>query len=383
MSIQEQSLFFEKLPPEIRLKIYKYVIDSAIGLYDREWIWDEGEKGDEIVPKDGLRFDGLQLLRASKKLFHESVAYANSTLQEVKCSSDWFDLVNGDNNVWQFFGRFPPVLCHRLMKVVMFASNLDVEQLPLSVNWQDSFSPKSHHFPNLRVVEVWKDVGRGFSMTQTSGFCDHVANLLLCPDGPQNFGVDHAFIQKTTFGPNFIHPQLADFFHTNNFIVHVKINLRVSVWEQYGGWPYRHGWRKIWIDDYFKHTLVWTEDHVALIDCPDMRQEHWYPEWVASPRYQREFDFLLDRDDIDMNTLFVICIDDATGEWGNDRHDRKCESWSDEDEGGRRVLHRFKMPRGSDKSCDTSIRDILVTGELSIQDSGLEEQTEVVYSRYG
>ena len=113
-----------------------------------------------------------------------------------------------------------------------------------------------------------------------------------------------------------------------------------------------------------------------------MRWHRWYQDWAISPRYQREFDFLWDRDNIGVNTLFVVCIDDATGQWGYDRHSENDESWSQEDEEGKRVLYQFNVPRYSDASYDTSIHDMLVTGELGTQSTGLKEQTEVVYSRH-
>ena len=253
MSLQEQSLFIEKIPPEIRLKIYKYVIDSATVLYDQEWNWIEFEGGETIL-KHGLRIDGLQLLRVSKKIFHESIAYANCSLLEFEWRSDSYPPDDGRENVWHFFERFPPLLCHRLEKVVLFPLNMHVEELSNSVDWGPAFDPKRHLFPNLRLIEVWNDVGRGFPMSNVSGLFDHVGRLLSCPLGPKGLGSDLTFMHQTSFFPFYMHPQLVNFFHANNFVVHVKISLRISVWEQYGGWPYRHGWRKIWVDDYYKHV---------------------------------------------------------------------------------------------------------------------------------
>jgi hypothetical protein len=31
--------------------------------------------------------------------------------------------------------------------------------------------------------------------------------------------------------------------------------------------------------------LAWDKDKAAILDCPDLRKESWYPEWATSPAW--------------------------------------------------------------------------------------------------
>lgn len=115
MSEQQQSAFFEKIPLELRLKIYKYALgDVYLSL---NWRWWEGAE-----QKSGCHITGLECLRACQKTFNEAIPYASS-IPLVANSVCTFAC-------GEFFSRFPLKLRHRLERVTLFRQNCGVVSAP-------------------------------------------------------------------------------------------------------------------------------------------------------------------------------------------------------------------------------------------------------------
>lgn len=217
MSEQHQSAFFEKIPLELRVKIYKYALDD-IGL-DRDWCWKEG-----LEEKHGCRIKGFELLRVCKKSFHEVIPYASSMPLVAgagagACASD-------DCHCLGFFSRFPPKFRHRLERVVLCA------------RWWGEFRTEEidqNQYPNLRVIELWETGNSPIFQMRCMAHHKYVWQLLILPDAPARY-LDELFIQDVAFRDGT--SERYRFLKTSGIVVRTQIATRIGVWEMLGGWPY-------------------------------------------------------------------------------------------------------------------------------------------------
>ncbi|KAK5049035.1 hypothetical protein LTR84_005457 [Exophiala bonariae] len=292
-SPQTQSPLLERLPIEIRLQVYKLILDQIT-------------VQDERRQSGAWRIEGPQILAVCKKGFCEALEYAT----RVSYILDWRR--QNTNTIPAFFDAFPMKLRHRLEKITLQAGRFPLRK------WDSELSVSG--FSALRVIELVNGENQATAIEDRDkpAFFDQVANLIRCLDGPNAFESEDNFATQalaTYCSPTFVH-----YLQTSNVLVRTKIDLRFKVWERFKPeTPFQVGWKAISVFEYWDLTIEWQRDSVKLVDCPDLRDRRWYPRWTEVPKYYREFEFLSGVEELPEDVPYVVCIDHALPcSWGDD-----------------------------------------------------------------
>jgi hypothetical protein len=230
MSEQQQSALFEKIPPELRIKIYKYALDDI--RIEPSWTcqWKTGFGG-----KHGCYIEGVELLRVCKKIFNEVIPYTSTMPLVADWSGLWYDP--------DFFASCSTGFRHRLVKVTL-----------RHPEWWGAFSTEEinqNQYPNLRVIELSQRLGMN-----VPHYFPHVARLLQHGNGPAEY-IDYQFTQDARISHGC--PELIGILQTSGIVLQTKVDLRIAVWEKLSGWPYASSWRR-----------VYRSEHCELVS-PDIR----------------------------------------------------------------------------------------------------------------